>query len=77
MTPLVRSAEWPALLPDPIEWYLRPSPGHTNFTLLPWAGFVTAGGVVGLWLAYELNVGPGPATAVFGGVVFALVAVLR
>lgn len=50
VTPLVRSAEWPALLPDPIEWYLRPSPGHTNFTLLPWAGFVTAGGVVGLWL---------------------------
>lgn len=34
-------------------------------------------GVAGLWLAYELNVGPGPATAVLGGVVFALVAVLR
>jgi ABC-type Mn2+/Zn2+ transport system permease subunit len=34
-------------------------------------------GVVGLWLAYELNVGPGPATAVLGGAVFALVAVLR
>jgi manganese/iron transport system permease protein len=34
-------------------------------------------GVAGLWLAYELNVGPGPATAVLGGAVFALVAVLR
>lgn len=34
-------------------------------------------GVAGLWLAYELDVGPGPATAVLGGAVFALVAVLR
>ncbi len=34
-------------------------------------------GVIGLWIAYELNVGPGPATAVLGGAVFALVAVLR
>jgi ABC-type Mn2+/Zn2+ transport system permease subunit len=34
-------------------------------------------GAAGLWLAYELNVGPGPATAVLGGAVFALVAVLR
>jgi uncharacterized membrane protein len=50
MTPLVRAATWPALLPDPIEWYLRPFPGRTNFTLLPWAGYVTAGGVVGVWL---------------------------
>ena len=33
--------------------------------------------VVGLWLAYELNVGPGPATAVLGGIVFGVVAVLR
>jgi ABC-type Mn2+/Zn2+ transport system permease subunit len=31
-------------------------------------------GVGGLWLAYELNVGPGPATAVLGGAIFALVA---
>ena len=49
-TPLVRAAAWPALLPDPAEWYLRPSPGRTNFTLLPWAGYVTAGGAVGVWL---------------------------
>jgi ABC-type Mn2+/Zn2+ transport system permease subunit len=29
--------------------------------------------VAGLWLAYELNVGPGPAIAVLGGGVFAIV----
>ena len=34
-------------------------------------------GAAGLWLAYELNVGPGPVTAVLGGAIFALVAVLR
>jgi ABC-type Mn2+/Zn2+ transport system permease subunit len=32
-------------------------------------------GVAGLWLAYELNVGPGPAIAVLGGAVFAAVAI--
>jgi uncharacterized membrane protein len=47
VTPLVRTTwllEW---LPDPIEWYFRPTPGRTNFTLFPWAGFVFAGAVVG------------------------------
>jgi len=28
--------------------------------------------VAGLWLAYELNVGPGPAIAVLGGGIFAI-----
>jgi ABC-type Mn2+/Zn2+ transport system permease subunit len=32
--------------------------------------------VAGLWLAYELDVGPGPAIAVLGGGVFAVVAIL-
>jgi len=32
--------------------------------------------VAGLWLAYELNIGPGPAIAVLGGAVFAVVAVV-
>ena len=32
-------------------------------------------GVAGLWLAYELNIGPGPAIAVLGGALFAAVAV--
>lgn len=48
LTPIVRVT--PALnwLPDPIEWYFRPTPGRTNFTLFPWAGFVFAGAVVGV-----------------------------
>jgi ABC-type Mn2+/Zn2+ transport system permease subunit len=41
------------------------------------AALAAAEGVAGLWLAYELNVGPGPATAVLGGAVFAVVAVAR
>jgi uncharacterized membrane protein len=50
VTPLVRAAAWPAVLPDPLEAYLRPAPNMTTFTLLPWAGFVFAGGAVGVWL---------------------------
>ena len=49
-TPIVRSASWPEPLPDPLEWYLRPSPGSTTFTLFPWAGFLTAGAALGSWL---------------------------
>ncbi len=41
------------------------------------AALAAVEGVAGLWIAYELNVGPGPVTAVLGGAVFALVAVLR
>jgi uncharacterized membrane protein len=56
LTPIVRFT--PALnwLPDPVEWYFRPSPTRTNFTLFPWAGFVFAGAVVGVvaeWLRRE------------------------
>ena len=51
VAPLVRTAGWVDLLPAPLQWYLRPTPGHTNFTLLPWAGFVTAGLAVGVPLA--------------------------
>lgn len=49
-TPLIRS--WPLLgpLPDPVEAYLRPRPGLTNFTLFPWAAFFTGGCVLGAWL---------------------------
>lgn len=50
VTPLVRAAGWVAVLPDPIEAYLRPAPNTTTFTLLPWAGFVFAGAAVGVWL---------------------------
>ena len=49
VTPIVRAAPLPAL-PDAIEWYLRPFPGTTAFTLLPWAGFLLAGGAVGFWI---------------------------
>lgn len=51
VAPLVRSAAWVDLLPAPLQWYLRPTPGHTNFTLLPWAAFVTAGLGVGVPVA--------------------------
>lgn len=50
VTPLVRAAGWPAVLPDPIEAYLRPAPNMNTFTLLPWAGFVCAGACVGVCL---------------------------
>jgi uncharacterized membrane protein len=50
VTPVVRATPLLARLPDPIEWYLRPFAGATTFTLLPWAGFLLAGGAVGLWI---------------------------
>jgi ABC-type Mn2+/Zn2+ transport system permease subunit len=40
------------------------------------AALAAVEGVAGLWLAYELDVGPGPAIAVLGGGLFAVVAVL-
>jgi uncharacterized membrane protein len=56
MTPSMRLFEWVRWLPDPIEWYLRPVAGRTNFTLFPWAGFVTAGALVGVLIAAADNV---------------------
>ncbi len=50
LTPLLREAPMLGILPDPLEWYVRPVPGRTNFTLFPWSGFVTAGAIVGLVL---------------------------
>ncbi|MGH9346465.1 MAG: heparan-alpha-glucosaminide N-acetyltransferase domain-containing protein [Vicinamibacterales bacterium] len=50
LTPIVRATPWLAALPDPVEWYLRPYPGRTTFTLLPWAGFLFAGAALGLSL---------------------------
>jgi len=47
VTPIVRTTPLLAWMPDPLEWYLRPSPARTNFTLFPWAGFVFAGAIVG------------------------------
>lgn len=48
VAPLARTSPWLDLLPGPMQWYWRPTPGHTNFTLLPWAAFVTAGLGVGV-----------------------------
>ena len=50
-TPLVRMAAWVNALPVGAQWYLRPAGDLTNFTLVPWAGFVFAGGAAGLLLA--------------------------
>ena len=50
LTPIIRASPLLAALPDPIEWYFRPFPGRTTFTLFPWAGFLLAGGAIGLWL---------------------------
>jgi uncharacterized membrane protein len=47
LTPIVRTTSLLAWLPDPIEWYFRPTPGRTNFTLFPWSGFLFAGAAVG------------------------------
>ena len=48
LTPIVRITPLLNWLPDPVEWYFRPSPTRTNFTLFPWAGFVFVGAVVGM-----------------------------
>jgi uncharacterized membrane protein len=50
LTPIVRATPLLAPLPDPIEWYFRPFAGATTLTLLPWAGFLLAGGAVGFWI---------------------------
>lgn len=50
-TPLVREAGVLAMLPDPIEAYIRPLPGRTNFALFPWAAFVMAGAIAGELIA--------------------------
>jgi uncharacterized membrane protein len=49
-TPIVRTSPWLAWLPDPVEWYLRPYPGRTTFTMFPWAGFLFAGAALGVVL---------------------------
>lgn len=46
-TPLVREAGILTMLPDPIEAYIRPLPGRTNFALFPWMAFVLGGAVAG------------------------------
>ena len=47
-TPPIRGAAWPALLPDPVEWYIRPPKGLSWFALFPWAGLLFAGAAIGV-----------------------------
>ena len=50
LTPLIRATPLLAPLPDRLEWYFRPYPGRTTFTLFPWGSFLLAGAAVGVWL---------------------------
>jgi len=58
-TPLVREMALLAVLPDPIESYLRPLPGLTTFALFPWAGFLLGGAIAGE-LVYAVSMAGGP-----------------
>jgi uncharacterized membrane protein len=50
ISPWFRNTPLLSTLPDPIEWYIRPPAGQGTFTIFPWAGFVLAGGVLGVAL---------------------------
>jgi len=50
ITPLVRTADWLAPLPDVFEAYLRPQAGRTTFSFFPWSGFVFAGAALGVFI---------------------------
>jgi uncharacterized membrane protein len=50
-TPFVRASFLVNEMPTWLQWYVRPSGEYTTFTLLPWAGFVFAGGAVGALVA--------------------------
>jgi uncharacterized membrane protein len=51
VTPLVRASSVVNAMPTWVQWYVRPAGEHTTFTLLPWVGFVFAGGAVGALVA--------------------------
>ena len=54
VTPIVRISSTVGALPLWLQWYLRPSGTFnefTIFTMFPWAGFVFAGGAVGVLVA--------------------------
>lgn len=50
VTPVVRTTPLLDGLPDAVEAYIRPLGGLSTFSFFPWAGFVFAGGVIGLLL---------------------------
>jgi uncharacterized membrane protein len=49
-TPAVRAAGWVGVLPDFVEAYFRPTGHLSNFVAFPWAAFVPAGAVLGVWI---------------------------
>ena len=49
-TPYIRGLDALAVLPDPLEAYIRPAGNFANFTLFPWAAFVFAGAAIGVVL---------------------------
>jgi uncharacterized membrane protein len=51
LTPIVRTAAFVDWLPVWAQWNIRPAGELTVFTFFPWAGFVFAGGAVGVLLA--------------------------
>jgi uncharacterized membrane protein len=51
VTPIVRAAAFVDDLPLWFQWYVRPFGDYTTFMLLPWAGFVFAGGASGVLIA--------------------------
>jgi uncharacterized membrane protein len=50
-TPIVRASPTIDAWPLWLQWYMRPFGELTIFTLFPWAGFVFAGGAVGVLIA--------------------------
>jgi uncharacterized membrane protein len=50
-TPLTRTAGWPAVLPDPLEAYLRPAGTFGSFPAFPWAAFLFAGTSLGVLMS--------------------------
>jgi len=50
VTPILRHARALDGLPDALEAYVRPLGGFSAFCFFPWAGFVFAGAVIGLFL---------------------------
>jgi uncharacterized membrane protein len=55
LTPIVRTAAFVDRLPVWVQWNIRPAGELTVFTLFPWAGFVFAGGAVGVVLGAARN----------------------
>jgi uncharacterized membrane protein len=68
-TPGVRAFTWLAMLPDPVEAYVRPVPGLSNFVFFPWMGFVFAGAIVGLILETAREPGAERHANIFLGVI--------